>query len=689
MSYICDMKHQVTLLIFLLMAVCKSTAQTIVSGTISDGKEPLVGANIFIVGTIDGCLTDSVGRFSFSTSKTGEVTLKATYIGFDDFTLTTDARLLDNISIKMRERATTLNEVVVTASTFSFGKNDSFRKMDALDVVMTGNSCGDIVAALQTLPGTQMVGESGKLYVRGGESEECQTFVNGMHVLVPYSTNTENTAVRGRFSPFLFKGINFSLGGYGGEYGQALSSVLPMETTDAATSDKFGVSASLLDWNIGGTKAFHNSSLSFNAALISMALYDRLFSERFDFTRPYRKLSGEAQYKKEFSASNVLKSYVGYDLTSVGQRIDGRNLSLKEHNIYANITHRGTIGNGFTFFTGIANSSVFTDIDHAQVAGDHYHNFRNEVHLKAEIRKVCSDVLKMSAGVEDYIRNSKMRYDNYQYHLDYNILASHVDVQWRMVPRLFLNMSARAEMARTDWLLMPRATLTYIPTKHLKFSLVAGRYSQTAEDDYLAQSHHSLGQSTADHAILSMQFQTDATLLRIEPYWKKYHHLPLLENGIYQPHGHGTSRGVDVFLEDHSLIKGLTTTLSYSFNDSKRFYLDYTEARTPDFVSRHNFRMTAKYGIGKFIIGMAESYASGRYFPTGKTPHYNSVDVNLTYLLSPKVIVYSSLNNIFGRTNIFRYDHSGNAVMPSHDRFLYIGVFISLKNNKAYDISNF
>jgi hypothetical protein len=47
------------------------------------------------------------------------------------------------------------------------------------------------------------------------------------------------------------------------------------------------------------------------------------------------------------------------------------------------------------------------------------------------------------------------------------------------------------------------------------------------------------------------------------------------------------------------------------------------------------------------------------------------------------------LNNIFGRTNIFRYDHSGNAVMPSHDRFLYIGVFISLKNNKAYDISNF
>ena len=682
------------------MAVCNTTAQTIISGRVSDGKEALVGANVFILGTIDGCLTDSLGRFSFTTSQTGEVTLRSTYIGYEDFTLTADIRELTGVSICMNERAASIDEVVVTASTFSFGKSDNFKTMDALDVVMAGNSCGDIVAALQTLPGTQMVGENGKLYVRGGESDECQTFVNGMHVLVPYSTNTENTAVRGRFSPFLFKGINFSLGGYSGEYGQALSSVLPMETTDAATSDKFGVSASLVDWNIGGTKAFNTSSLSFNAALTSMGLYDQLFTQRQDYTRPYRKLSGEAQYKKEFGTLGVLKSYVGYDLTSVGLHIEGRdlianqssptrNLSLKEHNIYANITYKASIGRGVSLFTGIANSSVFNDIDNAQTAGDHYHNFRNEVHLKAEVHKVCSNVLKMSAGAEDYIRNSQLRFAPYRYDLDYNILATHVDAQWRVIPRVFLNMSARAEMMKTDWLLMPRATLSYIPNRQLQFSLVAGRYSQTAADDYLAQIHNSLSQGTADHAILSMQYRTQSTLVRIEPYWKKYHHLPLLEQGVYQPHGYGTSQGVDVFVEDHSLIKNLSTTLSYSFNDSKRRYLDYTELQTPDYASRHNLRLTAKYAMGKTIIGLAESYASGRHFPTGTTPHYNSVDVNLTYLLSPKVIVYTSLNNIFGRTNIFRYEANGNPVMSSRDRFLYIGIFVSLKNNKAYDISNF
>ena len=673
----------------MLLVACHAMSQTVISGVVTDGRETMAGANVFIIGTIDGCLTDSLGRFEFVTSKTGELSIKATFIGFEDAVLTTTES--QNLLIRMREQATTINEVVVTASTYSFGKSDNFKTMDALDVVMSGNSCGDVVAALQTLPGTQKVGENGKLYVRGGESDECQTFINGMHVLVPYSTNIENNAVRGRFSPFLFKGINFSLGGYGGEYGQALSSVLPMETTDVATGDKLGVSASLVDWNIGGTKAFASSSLSFNADYTSMGLYDALFPDRINWTRPYRKLSGEAQYKAELSSASVLKSYIGYDFTTLGQHVDNRMLSLYEHNIYANATLKSNIGRGYSLFTGIANSSVINDIDDAQILGDHYHNLRNEIHLKAEVRKVYSSVLKMSAGVEDYLRHSTKRYDNSHYRLNYNLLAAHTDAQLRIVPKLFLNLSARVENASYDggWLLMPRATLSYVPNKRFQLSAMLGKYSQTADDDNIVMSGKNLSQSTANHAILSMQYEIRNTLLRIEPYYKKYHNLPLITKGLYTADGYGTSKGVDVFFENHSLIKNLTSTLSYSFNDSERLYLDYTALRTPDYVSRHNVRVTLKYNIGKTIIGLSESYASGRKYPIGTTPHYNSVDANITWLVSPKIIVYTSLNNIFGRTNIFRYNPDGTTVKANRDRFFYIGIFVSLKNNKAYDISNF
>ncbi len=701
MPYFCGMKHRIAYIVLLLKMVCDMTAQTVVSGTVSDGKEPLTGANVFILGTIDGCLTDSLGRFAFTTSMTGEVTLKATFIGYEDYVQTADVSILSSLFVCMNERATSIDEVVITASTYSFGKSENFKTMDALDVVMAGNSCGDIVAALQSLPGTQMVVENGKLYVRGGESEECQTFINGMHVLMPYSTNVEGQAQRGRFSPFLFKGINFSLGGYAGEYGQALSSVLPMETTDVAAGDKLGVSASLVDWNAGGTKAFQRSSLSFNADYTSMGLYNSLFPDRCHWTRPYRKLSGEAQYKAELSSASVLKSYAGYDLTSVGQHTDNRSLSFKEYNIYANVTMKTSVARGYSLFTGIANSSVFNDVDDALVPDDRYHNFRNEMHLKAELRKVFSPALKMSAGLEDYIRNSTMRYERlradasagmaYHYNIDYNLTAMHLDAQWRMMPRLFLNLSGRVEHLSyaDDWTLMPRATLSYVPNKRFQLSAMLGRYSQTAEEEYIARSGNRLSQSTADHAIVSLQYSTATTLLRIEPYYKKYHHLPLLAEGSYTSGGYGKSRGFDVFVENHSLVKNLTTTMSYSFNDSERLYLDYTSLHTPDYASRHNLRLTAKYTIGKLIVGLAESYASGRKYSVGTTPYYNSLDGNITYLLHPKVIVYTSLNNILGRTNVFRYQSDGTPVTATRDRFFYIGIFVSLKNNKAYDISNF
>ena len=690
----------------MLLVACHAMSQTTVAGIVTDGHERLAGANVFIIGTIDGCLTDSLGQFSFQTYMTGELTLRATFIGYDDAMLTImPNNQSTDLTICMHERATTIDEVVVTASTFSFGKSDNFKTMDALDVVLSANSCGDIVAALQSLPGTQMVGENGKLYVRGGESDECQTFVNGMHVLVPYTTNVENTGVRERFSPFLFKGINFSLGGYGGEYGQALSSVLPMETTDVATGDKLGVSASTVDWNIGGTKAFKRSSLSFNADYTSMGLYNALSPDRIEWTRPYRKLSGEAQYKADLSTASVLKSYVGYDLTSVGQHNGDHCLSLSEHNSYANATLRTNIGRGYSLFTGLAYSSVISNIDNALTSGDHYHNVRNEVHLKAEIRKVCSPALKISAGVEDYLRHSTKQYDTSRYSLDYQLPGVHADAQLRIAPQLFLNLSARAEHASFGgWLLMPRATLSYVPGKRFQLSVLFGRYSQTADDDYIAMSGKRLAQSTAGHAILSMQYSTNKTLLRIEPYYKKYHHLPLCQRispyslewkgeneagSTYTADGYGTSRGFDIFIESHAIVRNLTTTLSYSFNDSKRLYLDYTELRTPEYVSRHNLRLTMKYAIGKTIVGLAESYTSGRKFPVGTTPFYNSIDVNLTWLVSPKAIVYTSLSNILGRTNIFRYNTDGSAVTATRDRFFYIGIFVSLKNNKAYDISNF
>ena len=694
------MKRNILMLTLLLTGSAATCAQhhssdstaVMVSGTVTDGHKPVTGANVFVKGTIDGCLTDSLGRFSFTTAAADSAVLLVTCMGYDDC-----QRVLGKeqqpLTIRLRERTTTIDEVVVTGSTFSFGQANGMKQMDALDVVQDGGSCGDIVAALQSLPGTQKVGEDGKLYVRGGDSEECQTYVNGMHVLRPYSTTAPDSPSRGRFSPFLFKGINFSLGGYDAEYGQALSSVLPMETTDASTSDKFGVSASLNDWNIGGTKATRAGSWSMNAAYTDMGLYNRLFPDRWTWHEPYRQLSGETQWKMQPKASSVWKTYLGFDRTTLSLDTDGRRLDLGENNLYLNSVVKGSAKGGLSWFAGAAGSLVWENIDGAMAAADRYRHRMGELHLKAKVSKRLSSAVKATLGAESFLRQARIDYHSLaDYHYAANTLlpAFFAETQLRLLRHLFAEASLRTEYTSRShrWSILPRLLLNYRPTTGWLLTLATGPYAQEATDTIQMRCQEPLRPATATHYISGVQYHFGQTHVRLEAYYKHYSRLPLLRHGLYTAGGHGMSRGFDVYLDDRSLLRNLSTTLSYSYNDSRRLYLDYLAEDRPQYASRHNLRLSLRYGFGVWSFGLADSYASGRRSEGRTTSYYNSLDASVTWLASKRVIVYSSLSNLLGRRNIYGY-RNGRPVTNGSNRFFYIGIFVSLKSNKAYDISNF
>ena len=760
------MKRNIIILILLLTTAIAvnaqqptpaTTATTItISGRVTDGRQPVAGANVFIKGTIDGCLTDSLGRFSFTTnvaaspadassnsstdasaashSTSGSAVLMVTCLGYDDYLLKLTAAS-SPLTIVLHGRTASIDEVVVTGSTFSFGQANGLKQIDALDVVLDGGSCGDIVGALQSLPGTQKVGEDGKLYVRGGDSEECQTYINGMHVLRPYTTSAPNSPSRGRFSPFLFKGINFSLGGYDAEYGQALSSVLPMETTDEASSDKLGVSASLIDWNFGGTKSTQAGSWSMNAAYTDLGLYNRLFPDRWTWHKPYRQFSSETQWKMQPTASSVWKTYLGFDRTTLSLDTDAgtpgartvdagartmnagaRTLSLGENNLYLNSVIKGSAKGGLTWFAGMAGSMVWENIDGAVIAGDHYRNRPAELHLKAKVSKGLSSAVKGTLGAEGILRHAGIDYrtaanygsaanygtasgdlystDGYSsdHHYSANtwLPALFAEAQLRLTRHLFAETSLRTEYTNSAhrWSLLPRVLINYRPTSRWLFTLSAGQYTQEATDTIRMRSIGGMRPATASHYIAGAQYHFGKTHLRLEAYTKRYHHLPLLRQGLYTADGHGVSRGFDVYADDNSLLSDLVTTLSYSYNDARRLYLDYTDAHMPQYASRHNLRLSLKYGFNIWSFGLVESCGSGRHREGRPTPPFNSLDANVTCLVSKRVIVYSSLSNLLGRRNIYGY-HNGQPVTNGANRFFYIGVFVSLKSNKAYDIANF
>lgn len=717
-------KKSLLIVLISLVGVCVMAQERyVIRGNVcNEDGQPMVGANIYIYGTIDGCMCDTFGHFSFETSLKGEATLKCTFVGYTDYVEKITIPVYKDVSIKMKPQSFTLDNVDIVASSFSFGQTEKIKSIKPLDVVMSGNSCGDIFASLHALPGVQTVGENGKLHVRGGESSESQVFINGMHVLQPYDAEPSNTVTRSRFSPFLFKGINFSLGGYDSEYGQALSSVLPMETTDVQTHDKFGLNFSPLSMAAGGTKSLRASSLSFNVEYLDLKLYDKLFPDKYEWDKPFRKISGEVQHKVEPLSSCSIKTYIGFDHTELGYNIpfslfnaNERNLGMTENNMYINSVCRLNFSRGWGFFAGVAESWLRNVVDGAMIANDEYVDRKVETHLKARISKNFAGRYKLTFGAEDYIRSYKKSSNVNDYKnvlgMDYNSFGAFIVNLLKINSDFFLKASLRMEnkVGENGVFFMPRTSISYIPNKCLQMSLLYGRYSQIIGDDFNIYGSYIENQSFSSHYVVSFQYKLPSTTVRLESYLKQYSHLPLFEDNKITLNGKGKSYGVDFFLEDSSISDNLTTTLSYSYNHTRRRYLEYVDDVQPQYATAHNLAVSLKYNIPqiKCVLGLSENIASGRPYTNpaevGKlqylTKPYFSTGINVSYLASPSVIIYASVTNLFDRHNVFNYNYIKNpgadsgyirkSVESSRDRFLYIGIFISLKKSHAYEISNF
>ncbi|WP_317131300.1 TonB-dependent receptor [Polaribacter sp. IC073] len=275
-------------------------AQTTISGKVTDSKNtPVFGANVYLEGTYNGTSSNEIGEFSFPTSEKGTQTLVISFISFEPYLKTADVSSFKNLKIKRRDA------VVINAGTFEAGEKAKITILKPLDILTTASALGDVMGALKTLSGTAKVAEDGCLFVRGGEAEETLIFIDGIRVFTPYTPSVNNIPTRGRFSPFLFKGISFSTGGYSAAYGQTLSSILQLNTIDEPMEEKTDLSFMTLGLGVGNTQIWENNSFSVNTSYINLAPYQEAFPDRNTWKKPVQSLSGEMVYKLKFKNESL------------------------------------------------------------------------------------------------------------------------------------------------------------------------------------------------------------------------------------------------------------------------------------------------------------------------------------------------------------------------------------------------
>ncbi|MDA0196641.1 MAG: TonB-dependent receptor plug domain-containing protein [Bacteroidetes bacterium] len=179
-----------------------------------------------------------------------------------------------------------------------------------MDVATTAGALADKSAAVQTLPGATTVGESGRLFVRGGDADETNIYIDGLLVPTPYFSNSPNVGTSGRINPFLFSGAVFSTGGYSAEYGQALSSVLLLNTRNIKEEDELNVALFSVGGDVTGTKRWKNRALTVTANYFDLTPYLKIASHNQDMTKPPMMTSNELSYKQKTGKYGMLKAFL-------------------------------------------------------------------------------------------------------------------------------------------------------------------------------------------------------------------------------------------------------------------------------------------------------------------------------------------------------------------------------------------
>ncbi|MDQ6843402.1 MAG: TonB-dependent receptor, partial [Bacteroidota bacterium] len=508
------------LLFTLLFSANCGIAQVKISGKVVDNhNNPVRGVSISVINSYDGSTSDSAGNYFFTASEKGEQTLQATSGGYKSFEEKININGVPlNINISLKEQVTELKAVVISAGTFEASDQKKATALNPIDIVTTASANADITSALKTLPGTQQVGESEGLFVRGGTATESKIFIDGTLVNNFFYTSEPGLATRGRFNPFLFKGTIFSSGGYSALYGQALSSVLLLESIDLPekTSANFGISYLGANAGIQTLAKNKKSSWGITYSYTNLALVYNLIKQKFDYFRIPVLHEGDANFRIKTSATGMIKYFGYFSTTNVGfrnQDVDSLKLKdafgLKNFNMYHNLTWREYLGKGWKLNSGISYSTNRDDINNElQDADNKKQSFANEplyayknfnlvnkgkyANAKVVFEKRLNGLSAIRFGSEYNYSDEKSNYtlyDGTQFpeRVKENIASGFAETDIYLTNDLAAKIGVREEHSQliNQWNVAPRLSLAYKFPDNSQASVAYGIFYQDPERKYL------------------------------------------------------------------------------------------------------------------------------------------------------------------------------------------------------------
>ncbi|GAB4370975.1 MAG: hypothetical protein Kow0042_13490 [Calditrichia bacterium] len=511
------------------------------------------------------------------------------------------------------------------------------------------------------------------------------------------------------------KGTYFSSGGYPAEYGNALSGMLVMESKDLPSRSQYTFGTGLAALSAGASVVVVpekiGASLSGNYSdtgpMFKLNRHRRTFSNyprAFDLNVNafYRYLPGGSVklflFREEDEVGIEVKNPVYGGFFQGDSKNSLINLQMKQL-----ITSRLFFTGNWAFsrFRRKANLNAL-DLD----SQENLYQFR----FVGEYRQ--SSTLKFRGGVEWFDNRTDMQGKVPREYLDLNPEAptdkidlkyrsqrntAFFQTEWRLLPRLnfFPGVRLEYESVSGDVVFDPRLSISLNLLSGLDFTLASGVYHQFPEPYYYDpfSGNPSLKSAKSGHHIAGISYRGKNTMCRMEVYYKNYKNLLLeAQEENFTNNGYGYARGMDIFLKhSRKMIKGW---LSYSYLNSRRYWMDAPGLTSPEFDITHNLSTVIEISLDfHWNLGFAYRYATGKpystsphYYLNARVPPYKKLDVNLTYLYrffeNNLTVFYIAVSNVLGRDNIFDYYYSPDyqkrePIKSTMRRTVYFGVTFS------------
>jgi len=233
-----------------------------IKGRVADAlsNEPVMFANILVVGTDKGETTDIDGNYEISGLEPGVYDLTFSYVGYKEQTIyevQVNSSRPTMIDVALETTAEELEEVVVKASPFKKTEESplSLRTIGITEIKRNPGGNRDISKVVQNLPGvTSTAAFRNDLIIRGGAPNENRFYLDDVEVpnINHFATQGASGGPVGMINVDFIKEVDFYSGAFPANRGNTLSSVFNFRQKDGR-DDRLGFTATVGASDLGVT----------------------------------------------------------------------------------------------------------------------------------------------------------------------------------------------------------------------------------------------------------------------------------------------------------------------------------------------------------------------------------------------------------------------------------------------------